>query len=151
MKKMDTLQSLHPTRNNRKPLTLLRSYVLTVFFLSAFCFLPSPAWAKNYHYKIKQEQTVSQIQTELQEIIDKAADNDTIFVTGSKTNADVTLYLFIRNKIVVWQAHYQSISPFGSDNLIYLSNNGAFIVDGGMLITENALLLFPRELLTTMH
>ena len=138
MKKLNTLQSLHLARCNRNPLMVLRSYGLMVFFLFALCFLPSLARADNTYYEIKQEYTVSQIQTELQALIDAAESGDTVFVTGSKTNADITLTLYIAKKIVVWQAYYQSISVFNMYNLITIYEDGTFEVADGTIITEDA-------------
>jgi len=97
------------------------------------------AQAENFYYEIKQEFSVSKIETELQTVIDNATNNDIVTVTGSKTNADATLTLHIAaGKTVVWQATYQSGSPFWADHLISFSGAGTFVVENGSLLTANA-------------
>jgi len=97
------------------------------------------AQAENFYYEIKQEFSVSKIETELQTVIDNATNNDIVTVTGSKTNADATLTLNIAaGKTVVWQATYQSGSPFWADHLISFSGAGTFVVENGSLLTANA-------------
>jgi len=109
---------------------------LLTAILALFLALPTIC-AGTVTYEIKQELSVSQIQTELQTIINGADGKDTVFVTGSKTNADITLNLDLDAKKVVWKAHYQSLSSFVAANLIFLSGNGSFEVTG-TLITSNA-------------
>ena len=139
MKKNDPFQSLHITRYNRKPLTVLRSYSLTVFFLSAFFLLPSLAWADNLYYEIKQENSVSQIQTDLQTVINNATDGDNVVVTGSKTDADIMLVLNIpAKKTVLWEATYQSSPGVEIYDLIFFHGEGTFDVAGGTITTANA-------------
>jgi hypothetical protein len=102
-----------------------------------FFFFVMPAiWANDINYEITQEQSVSQIQNDLQNAIDNAAAYDKIIVTGSKTNADATLFLNIpEDKTVVWKATYQAASALNP--LISLSDNGTFEVSGGTLVTTN--------------
>ena len=123
--------TLHVTRYNCNPLTLL--------FLSAFCLLPSTLLADKISYEIKQEFSVSKIETELQNIINNATYSDTVIVTGSKTDADKTLTLNIAaDKMVVWQATYQSTPSIKIDALLSFLGSGTFEVANGTLITENA-------------
>ena len=102
-----------------------------------FFFFVMPAiWANDINYEITQEQSVSQIQSDLQNAIDNAAAYDKIIVTGSKTNADATLFLNIpEDKTVVWKATYQAASALSP--LISLPNSGTFEVSGGTLVTTN--------------
>ena len=110
-----------------------------LIFLLILFFALSVTYAETFYYEIKQEYSVSQIETNLQAVIDNAASNDMIVVTGSKTNANVSLILNIATgKTVVWQATYQSNSAFVATNLISFSGNGMFEVANGTLITENA-------------
>jgi len=139
MKKINTLKSLHFTRYNRNPLTVLRSYGLTVFFLSAFCLLPSMAQAKKYYYEIKQEYSVLQIHDDLLNIIDKAEKGDTVMVTGSKTDVDKELYISVsQDKIVIWQADYQYKSQYDPPYLIEVSGgfDAIFEINDATLINE---------------
>jgi len=115
----------------------MKKLLLTIFII----FLASPfIQADNYiFFNITQGMSVSQIQTELQTVIDNATIKDTVIVTGSKTNADAELVLhIIKDKRVVWRANYLSSTPFGADNLISFTGDGLFAVDFGALITENA-------------
>jgi hypothetical protein len=109
-------------------------------FLILFIALPI-VWADNLYFNITQEHSVAQIQTELQMRLDNTSFGDTIFVTGSKTNADTTLTLNIADgQIVVWQATYQSDNLFGAENLITLFGEYrcTFEVASSTLITKNA-------------
>jgi len=107
--------------------------LLTLFLASQI------VWADDIPYVIKQENSVLQIQTELQTLINGATANDRVVVTGSKTDADITLTLQIAaEKKVVWQAVYQSSSSLKNTFLISFSGSGCFEVADGELITENA-------------
>jgi len=101
-----------------------------------FLFIMPTIWANDIYYEITEGQSVYQIQNDLQNTINNAANNDKIIVTGSKTNVDVTLFLNIpANKTVIWKANYQAsiaVSP-----LLSLSGNGTFEVSGGVLVTSN--------------
>jgi hypothetical protein len=101
-----------------------------IIFLTFF-FALHIVWADNIYYNITQENSVSQIQTELQEVINNATSNDKVIVTGSKTDAGVTLTLNIATgKTVVWQATYQSSgNDFGDNSLIFFSGSGIFEVE----------------------
>jgi len=115
----------------------MKKFLIT--FLTLFLVLPITR-ADNFYFEIKQEHTVSQIQTELQVLIDATGGNDTVFVTGSKTNVEFGLELcVIGDRTIVWQAHYQSNNKFKEKNLISLTGGyGTFILEDGTLITENA-------------
>jgi len=113
----------------------MKNHFITFFII--FLFAPT-VWANDIYYEISHNQSVAQIQTELQNVIHNAADNDKIIVTGTKTNADATLSLNIPiHKIVQWHAIYQSNSSIGSSTLIALSGDGIFEVLDGTLITAN--------------
>jgi hypothetical protein len=119
-----------------------KTLIPTLFILLA---LPQ-VWAADIYYEILQEKSVSQIQTELQAVINNANDHDKIIVTGSKTNANATLALnIIMFKIVVWKAVYQSVTPFGANHLISFSGDGVFEVANGTLITANANALYASN------
>jgi len=104
-------------------------------------FLASPlAWANDLYYNIKQEFSVSKIQTELQAIIDNAFVNVNIVVTGSKTDVDATLTLTIAaGKKVVWQALFQATSTFTPKTLLMFLGDGTFEVAGGKLTSPAAM------------
>jgi hypothetical protein len=107
--------------------------LLTIFLAQSFL------WAADIPYVIKQENSVSQIQTELQTLINSTTANDRVVVTGSKTDADITLNLDIStDKTVVWQATYQSSSSLKNTFLFSFSGSGTFEVADGELITANA-------------
>jgi len=111
---------------------------LLIFFLA----LPA-IWANNIYYNITQENSVAQIQTDLQALINNATGGDTIVVTGNKTDADVSLQLNISSgKVVKWQATYQSETSFNAGALIHFFGNGTFEIAGGALTTgaNNAIL-----------
>ena len=114
-------------------------------FLSFLIFLLAlpVVWANDINYDIKQENSVTQIQTELQALINNATGGDAIMVTGSKTNADVRLELNIPVEVaVIWQATYQSDASFSANALIYFTGDGVFEVADGTLTTgaNNAIL-----------
>ena len=106
--------------------------LLTLFLVSQF------VWAADIHYVIKQENSVLQIQTELQTLINDATATDRVVVTGNKTDADITLSLLIGvGKTVVWQADYQSVASLAPSTLLEFSGNGTFELADGALICEN--------------
>jgi len=121
----------------------MKKKLLTLFILIVA--LPT-VWATNIYYEITQEKSVSQIQNEINAIIETSSQGDTITVTGSKTDADATLTLSYGYSRVyfIWQAIYKSNSSFTADNLIRLSGNSfplmgsTFELADGALITENA-------------
>jgi len=104
-------------------------------------FLASPlVWAEDIYFNIKQSQSVAEIQAGLQAAIDNATSSDRIIVTGSKTDADIGLYIDIGSKTVIWKATYQSSASIASSELIvieYSCFNGIFEVAGGTLIATN--------------
>jgi len=111
----------------------MKKHLIT--FLTLLFVLPA-VWASSFTYHITQEQTVSEIQSGLQAAINN---NAQVTVVGSKTNADQTLALEIATgKKVVWQAVYQSGTPFSSTALIEIKGEGFFEVANGTLITANA-------------
>jgi hypothetical protein len=95
--------------------------------------------AEDFYFNITQTQSVSEIQVGIQNAIDGAVAGDRILVTGSKTDADITLVISIpQGKTVVWQATYQSGAIFEGDYLLYFWQDGTFEVAAGKLFTENA-------------
>ena len=111
----------------------MKKHLIT--FLTLLFVLPT-LWAGNFTYHITQEQTISEIQAELQTAINN---NEQVIVVGSKTDADQTLALEIATgKNVVWQAVYQSNPSLEIVTLISFSGAGTFEVAGGTLITKNA-------------
>ena len=106
--------------------------LLTLFLASQL------VWAIDIPYVIKQANSVMQIQTELQKIINDATATDRVVVTGSKTDADITLTLLIGvGKTVVWQAVYQSVPTLAPSTLLEFSGSGTFELADGALICEN--------------
>jgi len=106
--------------------------LLTFFLAHSF------VWAIDIPYVIKQENSVTQIQTELQMLINDATATDRVVVTGSKTDADITLSLLIGvGKTVVWQAVYQSVPTLAPSTLLEFSGSGTFELADGALICEN--------------
>jgi hypothetical protein len=107
-------------------------------FLTLLFVLPF-VWAVDIPYVIKQENSVSQIQSELQSLINGVTENDRVVVTGSKTNADITLSLNITTgKTVVWQAVYESTATFLALHLIFFTGGGNFEVAEGAQISSVA-------------
>jgi len=113
-----------------------KNLFITIFIL----FLALPVWAGNIYVEIKQEQSVSEIQEEIQFAIACIMDYESVYVTGSKTNADEMLSLIIpTERTVVWSAFYKSSYPFSAQALIHFEGNGTFEIGyDGALITENA-------------
>ena len=105
-----------------------------------FLFLVSPiVWANDIYFSITQTNSVSEIQTGLQAAIDNATSSDKIIVTGSKTNADVTLTINIpTNKIVVWKAIYQASLSLNNNALIKFLGDGILEIEGGTLTTNGS-------------
>jgi hypothetical protein len=114
----------------------MKKHFLTLFII----FLALPVIHANVvYFNITQENSVQEIRTGLQALIDNAIADDIIIVTGSKTNANDALMLNIRQEItVVWQANYQSGAAFGATHLLSFTGGGTFEVADGKLITENA-------------
>ena len=108
-------------------------------FLIIILALPA-IWADNYYFEIKQEYTVSFIQSELETIIYEAPDSATIYISGSKTNANEVLFIYIsKGKTVIWEANYQSSPDVMISTLLSFSGNGTLeVANNGVLITENA-------------
>jgi len=130
----DEVQWLLRNRNNHH-IIISPNRLITLTLLFLFCLLPSIVRAQTT-FNITQEMSISQIQTELQMVINH---NNTIFVTGSKTDADTTLVLVIdKEQTVVWKANYQSNNDFKANSLIFLPGEGTFEVSNGVLIAENA-------------
>ena len=80
---------------------------------------------------ISQEQTVGDISSSIQTAL-RDADNDTVIVSGSKTNASSSLSINIpEGKTLVWEAVFRGSTP---DYLLYLNGKGAFeVIEGGAI------------------
>ena len=114
----------------------MKKHLITLLIL---IFALPIVWADEINYEIKQENSVSQIETELQTLINNATNDDIVKVTGSKTNADITLTLNIGyGKKVVWEAIYHSSATFEGTSLISFLGSGAFEVTNGELISDTA-------------
>jgi hypothetical protein len=113
----------------------MKKHLSTLITILLIC----PAlWAEDIYFNITQTQTVNEIKIGLQAAIDNATSNDRVIVTGSKTDADIRLILYIpTGKVVVWQATYQSGAFTGVQNLIGWDGDGTFEVADGKLIAEN--------------
>jgi len=83
---------------------------------------------------ISNTDSVSQIESDLQALLDNAA-YDTVIVTGAKTNVDVSLELTIpAGKTLIWKATYTGYDDDYS--CIYLYGAGTFeVADGAVLIS----------------
>jgi len=111
---------------------------LLITFVALLLALPM-ARANDIFVNITQTQSVTEIQSEIQSAIDNATSSDMVMVTGSKTDANLTLTLNIpEGKTVVWQATYQSSAALGSNTLISFTGDGILNVANGALITANA-------------
>jgi len=111
----------------------MKKHLLVTF--TALFFASQIAWASDIYYNITQTQSVAEIQIGLQAAIGNATNSDKVIVTGSKTNADITLTLNISvGKTVVWKADYQAILNFTPSTLIMLQGDGTFEVAGGTIM-----------------
>ena len=73
--------------------------------IAAFILAVPTIWANDIYYNITQEQSVTEIQNGIQDILNNANDSDKIIVTGSKTDADAPLTLmYSHDYVVMWQA-----------------------------------------------
>ena len=114
----------------------MKKHIITllIFFLA----LPIIR-ANTFYFNITQENTVQEIKIELQTLINNAIANDTIIVTGSKTNVNAPLILTIHTeKTLLWQANYQSNTSFSGDCLIAFAGEGTFEVTNCTLSVSNA-------------
>ena len=82
---------------------------------------------------IAQTDSVTTIQTNIQNEINALSSGGTVVVDGTKTNANTTLNLNIKaNTTVEWKAAYSgSIGTTGVESMIKLSGSGTFEVAGG--------------------
>jgi len=80
--------------------------------------------------------TVLQIETDIQNTIDGALSNDTVTVTGSKTNVDTEIKLSIPAGItVIWKAAYTGDAEY----MVVLFGAGVFeVAEGGTISTNNS-------------
>ena len=83
---------------------------------------------------ISNTDSVSQIESDLQALLDNAA-YDTVIVTGGKTNVDVSLELTIpAGKTLIWKATYTGFDGDDDESCIYLLGAGTFeVADGAVM------------------
>ena len=113
----------------------MKKHLISLFII--FLALPVVTHANTFYYNITQEQTVQEIQTDLQALIYSAIDNDTVIVTGSKTDANTTLMLRIyEGTTVVWNAHYQSGISAVANALIAFEDKGTLEIRGTLISTN---------------
>ena len=102
--------------------------------------------ANKIYYTIMQTQLDDLIRYELQSLINASDINDIIVITGSKTNARQVLDLTFSTEItLLWEATYQSTTPFSGSALIYLFGQGIFEVANGTIITSNVDAIYCKD------
>jgi len=118
----------------------MKKNLLTLFILIVA--LPT-VWATNIYYEITQEKSVSQMQNEINAIIETISSGDTITITGSKTDVNAGMFLHIPEGIrVIWSANYQSIPQSPMFILLAFIGDGTFELANGSLITENTTAIY---------
>jgi len=119
-------------QTNKRILSILLTLALAAGLLAI---APITASAVGTNVAIAQADSVSTIQANIQNAIDGIATGETVTVTGSKTDADIQLYLEIpEGKTVKWEADYAG--SVYMDTLVFCNWLGLMEIAGGSIINE---------------
>ena len=112
------------------------SVLLTLaLILGLFAAMPVTASAANKDVTIAQSDTVTEIQTKIQDAVTASNSGDTVTVTGSRTGVTEQLELDIQSgKKVIWKADYSGTTASG---LVLLFGSGVFEVGNGGSVKNN--------------
>ena len=128
-------------QKNRIILALLAVVMAAGLFMG----LPATAYADEKIINISQSDSVSSIQSKVQNAIDSSGPNDTVTVTGSRTGVSEQLDLTMTpNTKIVWKATYSgSVSMSGgykrpTQSMVQLRGDGGSfeVADTGSLLNE---------------